>query len=88
MNRYAILARDHWKAQLPKKYRALSDPETFFTDLGEEIEQRVDELMEARRPQLGSDYLKNLQQLNWAKKEAEDEALRELAFLAPEEQSP
>ena len=88
MNRYGILARDHWKTHLPERYRALKDPETFFTDLGEQIEERVDELMEARRPKLGSDYLRNLQDLNWAKKEAEDEALRELAFLAPEPESP
>ncbi len=88
MNRYGILARDHWQTHLPERYRALKDPETFFTELGEEIEERVDELMEARRPKLGSDYLQNLQQLNWAKKEAEDEALHELAFLAPEEESP
>lgn len=87
MNHYGMLARDHWKAHLPERYRRLEDPETFFADLGEEIQERVDELMEARRPKLSGDYLQNLQQLNWAKKEAEDEALRELAFLAPEEQS-
>jgi hypothetical protein len=88
MNRYGILARDHWKTHLLERYRALPDPETFFTDLGEQIQERVDELTEARRPQLDTDYMRNLQNLNWAKKEAEDEALRELAFLAPEEESP
>ena len=88
MNRYGILARDHWKAHLPERYRALPEPETFFTDLGEQIQERVDELMEARRPQLDSDYLRNLQNLNWAKKEAEDEALRELALLPPEDERP
>lgn len=88
MNRYGILARDHWKTHLPERYRALTEPETFFAELGEQIQDRVDELMEARRPQLGNDYLRNLQDLNTAKKEAEDEALRELAFLAPEEDSP
>jgi hypothetical protein len=88
MNRYGILARDHWKTHLPERYRALTEPETFFAELGEQIQERVDELMEARRPKLGSDYLRNLQGLNWAKKEAEDEALRELAFLAPEKEDP
>jgi len=88
MNRYGIMARDYWKTHLPERYRTLENPETFFTDLGEQIEQRVDELMEARRPELGSDYMRNLQNLNWAKKEAEDEALRELAFPAPKEESP
>ena len=88
MNRYGILARDHWQTHLPDRYRALKDPETFFTELGEQIQERVDELMDARRPKLGSDYLRNLQDLNLAKKEAEDEALRELALLAPEEENP
>jgi hypothetical protein len=87
MNRYGILARDHWKTHLPERYRALPDPEAFFTDLGEQIQERVDELMEARRPKLDDDYLRNLQNLNWAKKEAEDEALRELAFLVPDEEN-
>jgi hypothetical protein len=88
MNRYGILAQEHWRSHLPERYRALPDPESFFADLGEQIQERVDELMEARRPKLDTDYLSNLQNLNWAKKEAEDEALRELAFLAPEEESP
>lgn len=88
MNRYGVLAREHWKAHLPGRYRALKEPQTFFAELGEQIQERVDELMEARRPELGSDYMRNLQDLNWAKKEAEDEALRELAFLAPEDESP
>jgi len=88
MNRYGVLAQNHWKTHLPAKYGALTDPEAFFADLGEEIQQRVDELMEARRPELGSDFMRNLQNLNWAKKEAEDEALRELALLAPDEDSP
>jgi hypothetical protein len=88
MNRYGVLARDHWQTHLPDRYRALEDPQTFFTELGEQIQERVDELMEARRPKLGSDYLRNLQDLNLAKQEAEDEALRELALLAPDEESP
>ncbi len=83
MNRYSVLARQYWQKHLPEKYGALSDPTSFFAELGEQVEARIDELMEARRPQLGSDYLSNLKQLNAAKNEAENEALRELVLLTP-----
>jgi hypothetical protein len=88
MNRYGVLARDHWKTHLPERYQALGNPETFFAELGEQIQQRVEELMEARRPDLGTDYLRNLQGLNWAQKEAEEQALHELALLPAEDEHP
>jgi hypothetical protein len=84
MNRYGVLARQHWETHLPKRFRALESPEAFFTTLGQEVQERVDELMEAHRPKSSSDYLGNLQALNMAQQNAESEALRELALLPPE----
>ena len=37
MNRYGILAREHWKTHLPERYRALTEPETFFTELAKDL---------------------------------------------------
>lgn len=85
MNRYGVLAQQHWQKHLPKRFRTLPNPEQFFTELGEQVQERVDELMEAARPSLGPDYLSNLQALNTAKQTAESEALRELALLPAED---
>lgn len=88
MNRYGVLAKQHWEKHLPKRFRALESPETFFAALGQEVQQRVDELMEAHRTKSSSDYLSNLQALNMAQQNAESEALRELALLPAENDDP
>lgn len=44
MNPYGAKARNHWKKWLPKRYSQIEDPETFFSNLGEEIEGQVEEL--------------------------------------------
>jgi hypothetical protein len=31
---------EHWQAHLPERYRALTDPEIFFTDLGRQADAR------------------------------------------------
>ena len=86
MNRYGVQAKQHWQKHLPRRYQALPNPDQFFEDLGNEVQQRILELEEARRPALGQDYLKNLQQLSWTRFEAESEALQELALLPAEDE--
>jgi hypothetical protein len=36
MNRYGVKAQRHWARWLPRQYATISDPESFFTTLGEE----------------------------------------------------
>ena len=86
MQKYAAIARDHWKRWLPKRFSEISDPETFFSELGDEIEQRVDELSQALA---GDDppheqYLEKVGRLQMARANAESQALREMALLDPE----
>ena len=85
MNRYGARAQQHWQQHLPKRYAALTEPETFFQQLGEEISTRIQELEEGYRLPSTSDYLKNLQQLTWARHQAEHDALVELALLPAED---
>ncbi|MDD9940786.1 MAG: hypothetical protein OXU20_06970 [Myxococcales bacterium] len=85
MNQYGKIAHDHWQKHVPRRFEALYDPRRFFDQLGEEIEARVEELTESMRPQLGADYLANLQQLNAVKRDAESQALQELALLPAED---
>jgi hypothetical protein len=42
MNRYGVIARRHWARWLPRQYAAISDPESFFTTLGEEVARQID----------------------------------------------
>ena len=44
MNRYGIIAQRHWARWLPRQYAVISDPESFFTRLGEEVAQQIDDL--------------------------------------------
>lgn len=41
-----MIARRHWARWLPAQYAAISDPESFFTALGEEAARRIDDLTE------------------------------------------
>jgi len=44
MNRYGVKAQRHWARWLPRQYAAISDPESFFTTLGEEVARQIDDL--------------------------------------------
>ena len=44
MNRYGVIAQRHWTRWLPRQYAAISDPEGFFTTLGEEVARQIDDL--------------------------------------------
>ncbi len=44
VNRYGVIAQRHWARWLPKQYAAISDPESFFTTLGEEVARQIDDL--------------------------------------------
>jgi hypothetical protein len=86
MNHYGRTAQMHWRQWLPTRYSRITDPETFFTALGEEIEQEVQALSLALA---GNDppnetYLEKLGRLNMARLNAESQVLREMALLSPE----
>ena len=44
MNRYGAMARAHWARWLPQRYATISDPDSFFSTLGQETEQQIDAL--------------------------------------------
>jgi hypothetical protein len=88
MNQYGIQARSHWERHLPRRFQALEDPEKFFTQLGEEVSQRVEELQQAMSGEVPptETYMERLGRLNMIRQNAESQALQELALL-PEEES-
>lgn len=44
MNRYGQMAWDHWRTWRPRMLSGIEDPQTFFSTLGQETEQEIDEL--------------------------------------------
>lgn len=86
MNPYGAKARSHWKKWLPKRYSQIEDPETFFSNLGEEIEAQVEELSQALagKDLPGESFHDKLGRLNMAHLNAESQVLKEMALLEPE----
>ena len=44
MNPWGRDAMEHWQTHLPDRYRALKDPATYFTNLGEQADARYLEI--------------------------------------------
>jgi hypothetical protein len=86
MNRYGLMARQHWATWLPSRYAQIEDPEGFFTDLGRQVAERIDQLalQVAGDDQPGEGYLGKAGRLGQARRQAEEIVLAELVLLDPE----
>ena len=85
MNRYGRLAQQHWAKWRPNQLSQIPDPETFFTDLGEEVETQIEALEIALAGEdPGGDYLEKVGRLRNARMTAESQVLREMVLLEPE----
>jgi hypothetical protein len=86
MNRYGQMALNHWRKWLPKSLEGIKDPETYFSTLGLEVAQAIDELADRLAGPGSSDepYLHRVGRLGEARMTAESEILREMVLLPPE----
>jgi hypothetical protein len=86
MNRYGRMAQAHWQRWLPSRYREIPDPSSFFTTLGQEVEEQVVSLsLEiAGDDPAGESYLDKVGRLNMATLQAEEIVLAERVLLAAE----
>lgn len=86
MNYYGEMARDHWARWLPGRYAAIEDPDSFFSDLGSQAEERIDALADdlAGDDQQDEDYLGKAGRLGQARRQAEEIVLSEMILLEPE----
>lgn len=86
MNHYGEMARRHWERWLPGQFAAIPDPETFFSDLGNRAEARIDvlagDLTGDDVP--GEGYLGKVGRLGEARHRAEQVVLSEMILLEPE----
>jgi hypothetical protein len=80
------MARDHWARWLRARYAAIQDPDSFFSDLGTQTAQRIDQLAEALAgdDQPGEGYLGKAGRLGEARHRAEQIVLAEDVLLEPE----
>jgi hypothetical protein len=86
MNKYGAMAERHWRRWLPSRVVAMDDPSSFFSDLGEEVSERIGDLtMElAGNDPPGEGYMAKLGRLNMARLRAEEMVLPETVLLPPE----
>ena len=86
MNYYGEMARDHWARWLPARYAAIGDPDSYFSNLGNQAEARIDALADelAGNDQPGEGYLAKAGRLGQARRQAEEIVLQEMILLEPE----
>jgi hypothetical protein len=86
MNQYAAMAERHWRRWLPSRVAAMDDPSSFFSNLGEEVADQIEELTAdlAGDDPPGGMYMDKVGRLNMARVRAEEIVLRETVLLPPE----
>jgi len=89
-NRYGRMAREHMARYLPRQYEQVLDPTAYFSDLGEQVAHRVEELartLGANATTSSSEeesYLDHRGSMNMARLRAEELVLAEMVLLPPE----
>jgi hypothetical protein len=80
------MAKNHWEQWLPTRYATISDPDSYFSTLGKEAAQRIEELAAdlAGDDQPGEEYLAKAGRLTAARSRAEEIVLAEQVLLVPE----
>jgi hypothetical protein len=80
------MAERHWRRWLPSRVAAMQDADSFFSELGEEVEERIENLAAdlAGDDPPGETYLDKVGRLNMARLRAEEAVLPEMVLLPPE----
>ena len=86
MNRYGLMAQRHWAQWLPRRYATISEPGSYFSTLGQEAAQQIEELTAelAGDDQPGEEYLAKAGRLTAARSRAEEIVLPQRVLPAPE----
>ena len=90
MNKYALIAQEHWRKNAPARYAALEDPEEFFEQLGESAAVQIDQVASSLERQVPQDlpYLERVGQFQSIRLQAEETVLTDLVYsLEPESTS-
>ena len=89
MNRYGLMAQRHRAQWLPQRYATISEPDSYFSTLGQDVAQQIEdltlELAGDDRP--GEQYLAKAGRLTAARSRAEEIVLPQRVLLTPEPQT-
>ncbi len=90
MNRYGRTAMEHWRRFVPTRFAAIEDPETFFTELGDEVLEELETLADqiAGDDPGGETHLEKVGRLNMARLQAEEMVLPQQVLVPAEPGSP
>ena len=92
MNKYAQLLKRQWETADPTYVSSLSDPTTHFAQMGERVQDEVQELTPSLEgtDQSGETYLQKVGRLNAARQQAEEIVLAEYQppSVSPEPDEP
>jgi hypothetical protein len=82
VNHFGASAQRFWQNHQPARYAQLTDPETFFTDLGMQVASLSTELASllAQKEPPRQDYLHEVARLQGARRVAEEIAMRQLVW--------
>ena len=86
MNRYGVIAQRHWAQWLPRQYATISNPDSFFTTLGEEVARQIDDLTDELVSEIrqSDSYLAHVGRLFAARAIAEELILPQRVLPDPE----
>ena len=86
MNKYGLMARDHWQLHAPRQYEELTNPEEFFTRLGEDLADEITRIVESQTQALPPSlpYWEKTQQLMRIQRQAEEIVLKEQLWTVHE----
>jgi hypothetical protein len=78
VNRYGQQTMQHWQSTRPTQLADLTDLDAFFTQMGEDMEQAIEDLARtlAGDPPPDETYLQRVQRLTMARFEAESQTVR------------
>lgn len=82
MNRYGATARNYFRDYLPTRYSQIENPEEFFQDLGQQIQDQIVDLTPelAGEDPAGESYLEKVGRLNAASTQAEELVMADLVY--------
>jgi len=86
LDRYARMAHDHMRTYLPGRFSQIDDPEAYFTDLGAQVSDQVEEMWAAMTAQAPPEegFLERAGRFNRSWMAAEEVVLADLVWLTPE----
>lgn len=82
MNQYGSLAQQMWTRSAPSEVAQMENPEEFFTELGEQVQTRIEVMVQEPEAQLPADLeaMERVRRLNEIRRQAEEVALSELVY--------